>query len=137
MRVKNSPKQSLMRKLSKLFLDIRQVQKADATASGQTYLVFTLADGTEVYVDQDGFATLDDEQMPAGEHALANGNILVIDEQGQFVETKIGNSELKENPIKELKQQISNIEKKLSEIESLAKKSESIIKELRKITLKT
>lgn len=56
--------------------------------SGEAYVLFVLADGKEVYVDQDGFATLDDEQMPAGEHKLADGNLLVIDKDGQFVETQ-------------------------------------------------
>ena len=35
--------------------------------------------------------------MAAGEHNLANGNLLVIDEEGQFVETR-ESSEAKTNP---------------------------------------
>jgi chromosome segregation ATPase len=51
-------------------------------------LEFTLKDGKTVKVDDTGYATLDGEQTPAGEHPLADGNILVIDENGNFVETK-------------------------------------------------
>jgi len=85
---KKKPKQSLLSRLTGLLLDIGEVSKADTTASGTPYVVFVLADGKEAYVDEDAFVTLDGEQMPAGEHTLANGNLLVVDEQGQFVETR-------------------------------------------------
>lgn len=75
--------------LSKEMLsDIESVESDDATDSGEAFVEFTLKDGKIVKVDAEGFATLDGEQMPAGEHPLANGNILVIDESGNFVETK-------------------------------------------------
>lgn len=84
----NKPrKKTLLGRIAKMLLDIETVQKSDATASGEPFVVFVLSDGKEIYVDQDGFATLDDEQAPAGEHKLANGNILVVDEQGNFVDT--------------------------------------------------
>ena len=85
---KKRPKQSLLSRLTRMLLDIEAVSKADTTASGTPYVVFVLADGKEAYVDEDGFATLDGEQMPAGEHKLANGNLLIVDEQGQFTETR-------------------------------------------------
>lgn len=85
---KKRPKQTLLGRIARMLLDIEAVEKADVTASGTPYVVFVLADGKEAYVDEDGFATLDGEQMPAGEHQLANGNLLVIDEQGQFTETR-------------------------------------------------
>lgn len=85
---RKKPKQTLLSRIARMLLDIDAVEKADATASGVPYVVFVLADGTEAYVDQDGFCTLDGEQMPAGEHKLANGNLLVVDDQGQFTETR-------------------------------------------------
>lgn len=85
---KKKPKQTLLGRIARMLLDIEAVEKVDATASGTPYVVFVLADGKEVYVDEDGFATLDGEQMPAGDHKLANGNLLIVDEQGQFVETR-------------------------------------------------
>jgi len=67
---------------------IESVEIKDETDSGETFVEFVLSDGQIVLVDVDGFATMDGEQMPAGEHKLSNGNILVIDENGNFVETK-------------------------------------------------
>lgn len=62
--------------------------KKDETDSGTPYLIFELAEGGEVWVDEEGFATLDGEQMPAGEHALADGNFIVIDDAGMLVITQ-------------------------------------------------
>jgi len=60
----------------------------DETDSGEPVIIFTLAEGGEIYVDADGFATLDGEQAPPGEHALADGNVIVIDESGNLVVTQ-------------------------------------------------
>lgn len=68
--------------------EIESIEVEDSTESSEAYLEFTLKDGKVVKVDDTGYATLDGEQMPAGEHPLADGNILVIDENGNFVETK-------------------------------------------------
>lgn len=88
MNQRNKKTGTLFSHISQFFLDIQAVEKADSTSSGTAYVLFTLADGKEVYIDADGFATLDDEQLPAGDHPLADGNILVVDDQGQFIETK-------------------------------------------------
>ena len=88
MNQRNKKSGTLLSRISQFFLDIQAVEKADATTSGVAYVIFTLADGKEVYIDADGFATLNEEQLPAGEHPLADGNILIVDEQGQFIETK-------------------------------------------------
>lgn len=85
---KKRKKRTLLGKIGRFLLDIENVESEDTTESGEAFVIFVLADGKEVYVDADGFATMDEEQMPAGEHNLADGNILVIDEQGQFVETR-------------------------------------------------
>lgn len=60
----------------------------DEVDAGEPYLIFELADGGEVQVDSEGYATLDGEQMPAGEHALADGNFIVIDDSGMLVVTQ-------------------------------------------------
>lgn len=68
--------------------DLADVAADDTTDSGTPFLAFDLAEnGGTVEVDSDGYATLDGEQMPAGEHALADGNVLVIDADGNMVET--------------------------------------------------
>lgn len=60
----------------------------DEVDAGDPFLIFELADGNEVWVDADGFATLDGEQMAAGEHALTDGNFIVIDDTGMLVVTQ-------------------------------------------------
>ena len=94
---KRLKKESLLSRIGRFLLDIEAVESDDVTDSGETYVVFVLVDGKEVYVDKDGFATLNDEQCPAGEHKLANGNMLVVDDQGQFVETKEASTESEES----------------------------------------
>ena len=64
--------------------------RKDATASGTALLVFELSDGQLLEVDNEGFATLDGVQAPAGIHELADGNIIVIDENGTFQATQSG-----------------------------------------------
>lgn len=88
MNLRNPKSGTLLSRISQFFLDIQAVEKNDTTASGTAYVIFILADGKEVYIDVDGFATLDNKQLPASEHPLANGNILIVDDQGQFIETK-------------------------------------------------
>lgn len=67
--------------------DLVDVAKVDETDSGAPYIIFTLSDGTEIDVDSDGFCTVDDAQAPAGEHALVDGNTIVIGDDGILVET--------------------------------------------------
>ncbi len=79
---------SWINKLAKVLMTIDEVESNDVTESGDTLRVFQLYDGTELIVDEDGYATIDNEQAPAGEHKLSDGSVIVIDENGQFVETK-------------------------------------------------
>lgn len=68
---------------------VAEEAKKDETDSGTPYLIFELAEGGEAWVDEDGFCTLEGgEQMPAGEHALADGNVIVVDESGALVITQ-------------------------------------------------
>lgn len=148
-------KTTLLSRLARFFLDIQAVEKADATSSGNVYIIFTLADGKEVYVDKDGFTTLDEEQLPAGEHPLSDGNILVVDEEGQMIETiesskKNSDSQQKTAPeslqttdtapqqgketIPALKSKIADLETKLAELATLAQEANSEIQNLRRQT---
>ena len=68
--------------------DLEAPAAVDETESGTPTLIFELQDGGEVWVDSEGFATLDGEQAPAGEHALADGNFIVIDDSGMLVITQ-------------------------------------------------
>lgn len=68
--------------------DLADIAADDETDSGEPYLIFELQEGGELYVDSEGFATINDEQAPAGQHALADGNFIVIDDAGQMVVTE-------------------------------------------------
>ncbi len=71
-----------------MLAEIESVEQNDSTGSGETFREFTLSDGKTVKVDDEGFATFDGEQMPAGEHILSDGNIMLIDENGNFSGTR-------------------------------------------------
>jgi hypothetical protein len=155
----NKKQNNLWAKLTRFFLDVESVEKADATNSGTAYIVFILADGKEALVDADGFVTLDGKQLPAGEHLLADGNLLVVDADGQFVETKervdkITNPEqvtapqiLSEETVAEpdenaesvgsLKAKIAELEARLAELAGLAKEANAEVQKLRKTTPST
>lgn len=81
-------KTSLLSKIGKFLMDIEDVERTDATDSGENVRIYQLYDGKEVSVDEDGYCTIDNEQAPSGEHKLYDGNTLVIDEAGQYVEVK-------------------------------------------------
>lgn len=67
---------------------VAAIASDDETGSGTPALIFTLADGGEVEVDADGYATLEDgSTVPAGDHALDDGNFITIDDDGKFVIT--------------------------------------------------
>lgn len=68
--------------------DLADEAKKDEVDAGVPVLIFDLAEGGEIHVDSEGFATLDGEQMAAGEHALADGNFIVIDDAGLLVITQ-------------------------------------------------
>jgi len=159
---KNLKKQNLLSKLTRLFLDITDVEKNDITSSGMSYVVFNLVDGKKIFVDSDGFTTLNDEQLPAGEHPLSNGNILVVDTEGQFIETKESSTKTTEPEQKTapqtladeqeknidpenketgnidlLKNKIAELESQLSELASLAQEANNEVQKLRKVTPST
>lgn len=67
--------------------DLVDEAKKDEVDAGTPFIIFDLADGSEVHVDADGYATIDGEAMPAGDHELADGNIIVIDESSNLVVT--------------------------------------------------
>lgn len=68
--------------------ELVEVAAEDTTDSGDPLLAFDLAGGGVLLVDNEGYATVDGEQAPAGEHELADGNFIEIDADGYFVTTE-------------------------------------------------
>lgn len=67
--------------------ELVNVAEADTVDAGEPLYRFWLADDAgEVHVDEEFFATIDGEQMAAGEHLLDTGDFLIIDEDGYMVE---------------------------------------------------
>jgi len=150
---------NLLSKLTRFFLDIEKIGEVDETGSGMAYVIFVLAGGEEVYVDVDGFATLNDEQLPSGEHPLADGNILMVDEDGQFCGTKISAQKIadpeqktapltfsdkekkaadqKPESVDALKTKIAELESKFTELATLAQEANAEVQNLRKTTPST
>jgi hypothetical protein len=85
---KKEKKESLFSRIKNVIMDIQTVEGKDTTKSGESVLIFQLYDGSEVMVDEDGYATIDGKDVPAGEHKLYDGNILTIDDSSTFTGTK-------------------------------------------------
>lgn len=93
---KSGPVGTFLKSIAAMLEGETTVEQADALAdvaaddevdAGDPFLIFELADGSELIVDSEGYATLDDEQAPAGDHALTDGNFIVIDDSGYMVVT--------------------------------------------------
>lgn len=139
---KKKESKTLLQKLKTLFLSaIDEIEKDDSTASGETVREFVLKDGGTVTVDEDGLATLDGEPMQAGDHALADGNILVIDESGKFVETKESSAKSSDpedatakETLAKVNRELSKTKKKLQKLEEeTAEDKDSIISALKQM----
>lgn len=135
MEEENKEVNSMLSKIWRFLLDIANVERQDVTDSGDTYREFILEDGKVVKVDSEGFATMDGVQLPSGEHMLSDGSIMVIDENGNFVETKsisVAQSESSEvvpnqNLNKEKMEEIEKLKAELSALnEELKAKNELI-----------
>lgn len=88
---KSNMKKTKKNSFSKYFrfnFNIEDVEKVDETDSGETVRIYQLVDGSEFIVDEEGYATIDGEMMPQGEHKLSDGSIAVIGEDGKLIEVK-------------------------------------------------
>lgn len=68
--------------------EIESIQSDDQTGSGADAKIFSLEDGNEAIVDSERNATVNGDKMPAGKHKLADGNILLIGEDGEYLGTE-------------------------------------------------
>ena len=69
--------------------DIADIAKKDSTDSGDVTLKYFIDDEHFIEVDAEGFARDEEYNLVAeGEYKLADGNILVVNAENKFVETK-------------------------------------------------
>ena len=79
---------------------IADVAKTDETGSGEVSLKYYIDDEHFIEVDSEGFARDEEYNLVAeGEYKLADGNVLVVDANGKFVETKAAGEESEEQPL--------------------------------------
>ena len=80
--------------------DIADEAKKDETGSGEVSLKYFLDDEHFVEVDAEGFVRDEEYNLVAeGEYKLADGNVLVVDANNKFVETKAAGEESVEEPV--------------------------------------
>ena len=79
---------------------ISDVAKTDETDSGEVSLKYYIDDEHFIEVDAEGFARDEEYNLVSeGEYKLANGNVIVIDANNKFVETKASADGSEEEPI--------------------------------------
>lgn len=107
----------------------------DETDSGTPYLVFDLEDGSEIWVDSEGYATLDGENMPAGEHLLDDGSYLVIDDDGKMVVTaeEVETVEVTEAELRAARRRGKTYLKSIAPTASVKAENERLKRELAKL----
>lgn len=80
--------------------DISDIAKKDGTESGDVSLKYFIDDEHWIEVDAEGFARDEEMNLVAeGEYKLADGNVLVVNSENKFVETKPMAEENEEAPV--------------------------------------
>lgn len=148
--MRKTKKNGLLYKFGRFLMDIEDVEKIDETDSGDTVRIYQLADGSQFIVDEEGYATIDGEQMPQGEHKLSDGSIAVIDEAGLLIEVKplevssdepsettapqVDEFESEEETIDEKDKEIEELKAKIAELEAELAKYKTEVTEMKKVT---
>lgn len=89
-----------MNEVSSEAAEIADIAKKDDTDSGEVSLKYYIDDEHYIEVDAEGFARDEQANLVAeGEYKLADGNILVVDANNKFVETKAVSDVNAEEPV--------------------------------------
>ena len=89
-----------MNEVSSEAAEIADIAKKDETDSGDVSLKYYIDDEHFIEVDAEGFARDEEANLVAeGEYKLADGNVLVVDANGKFVETKAVSDVDAEEPV--------------------------------------
>lgn len=91
---------NFMNEVSAEAKDIADEAKKDETNSGEVSLKYWLDEDHYVEVDAEGFVRDEEANLVAeGEYKLADGNVLVVDANNKFLETKAVAEEKAEEPV--------------------------------------
>ena len=116
-----SPQEALL-KIKAMFAEQQQVAPEVAVS---TFAEYVLADGVKVMVDKlevGGKVTVVDANgneapAPAGEHQLADGTVLVVDETGTITEVKpVEAPEAPETEVELMKKKVAEMETQIAEL---------------------
>ena len=89
-----------MNEVSSEAAEIADIAKKDDTDSGEVSLKYYIDDEHYIEVDAEGFARDEQANLVAeGEYKLADGNVLVVDANNKFVETKAVSDVDAEEPV--------------------------------------
>lgn len=126
-----SPQEALL-KIKAMFAEQQEVVAPEVAVAN--FAEYVLASGVKVMVDKlevGGKVTLLDEAgnevpAPAGEHTLADGSVIVLDETGTILEIKVPEVEVEapESEVELMKKKVAEMEAQLEALKGYKKEAE-------------
>jgi len=124
-----SPQEALL-KIKAMFAEQQEVVAPEVAVS--QFAEYVLASGVKVLVDKlevGGKVTLLDENgneapAPAGEHTLADGSVIVLDETGTILEIKTPEVEAPESEVELMKKKVAEMEAQIEALKGYKKEAE-------------
>lgn len=124
-----SPQEALL-KIKAMFAEQQEVVAPEVAVS--QFAEYVLASGVKVMVDKlevGGKVTLLDENgneapAPAGEHTLADGSVIVLDETGTILEIKTPEIEAPESEVELMKKKVAEMEAQIEALKGYKKEAE-------------
>jgi len=127
-----SPQEALL-KIKAMFAEATIEPSVDAPeVAVSQFAEYVLASGVKVLVDKlevGGKVTLLDENgneapAPAGEHTLADGSVIVLDETGTILEIKTPEVEAPESEVELMKKKVAEMEAQIEALKGYKKEAE-------------
>lgn len=125
--------QEALLKIKAMFAEAQPAVEAPEVAVSN-FAEYVLASGVKVMVDKleiGGKVTIVDEQgneapAPVGEHTLADGTVIVLDETGTILEIKTPEVEIEapETEVELMKKKVAEMEAKIEEMKNYKKEAE-------------
>lgn len=120
--------QEALLKIKAMFAEAQQAPEVAVS----NFAEYVLASGVKVMVDKlevGGKVTIVDEQgneapAPVGEHTLADGTVIVLDEAGTILEIKTPEVEVPETEVELMKKKVAEMEAQIEALKSYKKEAE-------------